>query len=87
MRWSVTKSIFICMQVKTKEEKENISQTDAIFEVYADYIVERNNKNVNKALLWILKIEVNQISEFCVCLYILHLYYGALLSVCTNNYI
>ena len=70
---SVTKFMFICMQVKTKEKNENISQTDAIFEVYADYIVERNNKDVNKALLWIFRIEVNQISEFCVCFYILYL--------------
>ena len=51
---------------KTKEEKENISQTDAIFEVYADYIAEKNDKDVNKALLWIFRIETKQISKFCV---------------------
>jgi len=56
--------------VKSKEE-QNISRTDAIFEVYADYIVERNDKNVNKALLWIFTINSSQISEFCVCCYVL----------------
>lgn len=56
----------ICIQVNKKTKEKKINQTDAIFEVYTDHVIEQHGNN-NKALLWIVSIPPEQISEFCVC--------------------
>lgn len=62
----------IYIQVALKTRDMLISQTDAIFEVYTDRIVQKST-NCDKALLWILS---QAISEFSVCLYSITISYS-----------
>lgn len=57
-----------CIKVNKKKGEKQIDVTNAIFEVYADRITEK--MNTNKALLWIVTMSTENISEFCVRIYI-----------------
>ena len=54
------------MQVQKKSKEDNINETDAVFVVYADRIINKHRGNVDKALLW---VAAKMTTEFSVSMH------------------
>lgn len=58
--------LYICIQVDQKAQELQIDKAEAIFEVYTDRVLKIKGDS-SEALLWIVTISTDLISEICVC--------------------
>ena len=54
------------MQVQQKSQEDDINETDAVFVVYADCIINKHHNSVHEALFWVV---AKMTTEFCVSMH------------------